>query len=174
VLLDQLHRHVVQGSPADADARRGAEPVKDSGASAATPMFVLVDDVRAFVAALVAGEAKDGQGYFLFCARGFAGAARLARAVGLDAGAVLTALVFAALFLALAADGLAAAAGEAFPADALAGRGSAGFLASGAGARWTSVNRVWSPIVWKLQISATFTPFSAARRRAMSTHPAGT
>ena len=115
---------------------------------APTPMFVLVDDVRAFVAALVAGEAKDGQSYFLFCARGFAGVARLARAVDLAAGAVLTALVFAALFLlALAADGLAAAAGEAFPADALAGRGSAGFLASGAGARWTSVNRVWSPIV---------------------------
>jgi hypothetical protein len=93
-----------------------------------------------------------GRSYFLFCVRvDFAGAARFARDLLAGAGALAalrrrgSAARFADGF---GVDGRAVLGGRPFVA---AGRGTSAArrgYGAGAGARWTRVNRVWSPMVW--------------------------
>ena len=114
------------------------------------------------VAALVAAEAQVRQDYFLFCARAGFAAARAAR-TGRDAvfggGAVLRAAGRFALERAgalaravaaargVAVRGVAAGRSAAAARLAAAGRGSTAAALTSAALRWTSVKRVWSPMV---------------------------
>jgi hypothetical protein len=110
-----------------------------------------VDDERVFVTAAVLAEPDMGQSYFLFAAL----------AVFFDVLAGLAGLLAAAFaFFAAGVFGFAAGAGRSvlvfaatFAATAFAGAGLSAATAAGSetlrpsGAFWTSVNRVWSPMV---------------------------
>jgi hypothetical protein len=65
VLLDHPDRIFVERGPADANAGRRPEPIKDAG-TRLPPASPRVDDERVLVAALVAVEPKEWQDYFLF------------------------------------------------------------------------------------------------------------
>lgn len=170
VRFDEADGVFVECRSPNADARRRPEPIEDAR-TRPPALSSGVDHVGVFVAVLVAAEPEIRQGYFLFVALAFAFAARAAGG-------------FTALDAALGEDAFFAAGFAPFAGFTIAGRGvraaraarlaAAARRSSDAGARWTIVKRVWSPIVWKLHNSATLTWFSAARRRAISTDPAGT
>jgi hypothetical protein len=124
VFLDQFDCAFVESGATDLDAWRRPKPIEDPG-SCLSAAPIGVDDERILVAALVAAETKVRQGYFLFWARDAFRAGVLARLA--REGALRLASGALRFFVA---------------AERLAGLGTS------AGARWTSVNRVWSPIVW--------------------------
>ena len=138
VLFEQADGRFVDRRAADAHAGRRAEPVQQP---LAAPAPAGLGQGRRFIAAPIAVEAELWQGYFLLAVFG------LALAAAADFFLVGVAGAFAAgAFLALAGAGFAAGRlTAAFGGAAGFGCGAAG-LGAATVSRWTSVNRVWSPI----------------------------
>ncbi len=174
VLFDQADRVLVERGPTDAHARRRPEPVEHARSRPAATLRRRAPR-RCSRSRACRVEAKRRQSLLPFLCPGSRPGGRLGRG-RLRRG--LRAVAPRGRAAALAGGRLA---GGRFRRARTRGVPPASLWpprarppdrrASAAGERWTMVNRVWSPIVWKVQISATLTPFSAVSRRAMSTEP---